>query len=127
MLVLSEGIDIRTAGFGMEEAGEDLGYIGIEGGYLRDLAGLVLSLARTLLAAKDLFDGLGGVSGAGVSPDTAVWEVMIDEDLVVRISAVAGGGRSLCRPPGGGRPGRKGCRLPVEGPVDTLTDRRSGG
>ena len=52
MLILSEGIDIRTGGFGMEDAGQDLGYIGIEGGDGLGFFGLVLSLARMLAGGE---------------------------------------------------------------------------
>ena len=72
MLVLPEGIGIRTARIGMKKGGEDLGYVGIEGGVVRDWP-VWCFRCRALPVGEGFVDCGGRIDGPRVSPVTAVW------------------------------------------------------
>jgi len=124
MLVLPEGISIRACWFGMEEIGEDLGNGGIEGRNFRDLVYLEFPMSGLLPDGKGFGEGGGRVGGAeGFAGDSGAGTV-VNEYLVVRISAIMGRPNDLYAVVLQVRDqSSQGCRLPVKGPVDPLADR----
>src|SRR6185437_8681628 len=123
MLILSEGVDIRTGGFGMEEAGKDLRNVGVEGRDVLGFCGFALLLARASAFGERFIESLGGVIEAESLTRNGCMGGMIDEDLVVRIPAVDRRPDDLdtaCLEVG--NQGAKVRWLPFEGPIDALPD-----